>query len=101
MTPQVSTHFIAYPQVLRKLLDEVLIPLTADLAPPNRRATFMSIVFSGVLMGVLLARVLSGIIAQLSSYRNIYWMGAAGEVHSHWLSSIFSDYSRFVQDNIC
>ncbi|KAJ6573552.1 hypothetical protein DFH09DRAFT_1079108 [Mycena vulgaris] len=57
----------------------------ADVAPPNRRATFMSIVFSGVLLGVLLARVLSGIIAQLSSYRNIYWMGAAGEIRFPWL----------------
>ncbi|KAJ7263075.1 MFS DHA1 protein [Mycena rebaudengoi] len=58
---------------------QVLIPFTADLAPENRRATFMSIVFSGLLMGVLLARVLSGIIAQFSSYRNIYWMGMGGQ----------------------
>ncbi|KAJ7143678.1 MFS DHA1 protein [Mycena epipterygia] len=58
---------------------QVLIPLTADLAPENRRATFVSIVFSGLLMGVLLARVLSGIIAQYSSYHNIYWMGTGGQ----------------------
>ncbi|KAJ6459408.1 MFS DHA1 protein [Mycena vulgaris] len=58
---------------------QVLIPFTADLAPANRRATFMSIVFAGLLMGVLLARVLSGIIAQFSSYRNIFWMGTAGQ----------------------
>ncbi|KAJ7062042.1 MFS DHA1 protein [Mycena amicta] len=57
----------------------VLIPLAADLAPANRRATFMSIVFSGLLMGVLLARLLSGIIAQFSSYRNIFWMGAGAQ----------------------
>ncbi|KAF7303663.1 MFS DHA1 protein [Mycena indigotica] len=57
----------------------VLIPLAADLAPANRRATFMSIVFSGLLLGVLLARLLSGIIAQFSSYRNIFWMGAAAQ----------------------
>ena len=30
-------------------------------------------------MGVLLARVLSGIIAQFSSFRNVYWMGVGGE----------------------
>ncbi|KAJ7694839.1 MFS DHA1 protein [Mycena rosella] len=58
---------------------QVLIPFAADLAPANRRATFVSIVFSGLLMGVLLARVLSGIIAQFSSYRNIFWMGAGGQ----------------------
>lgn len=32
-------------------------------------------------MGVLLARVLAGIIAQFSSYKNVYWMGVGG-VHS-------------------
>ncbi|KAJ6551737.1 major facilitator superfamily domain-containing protein [Mycena capillaripes] len=72
---EVLSFFVAFASVT----PQVLIPLTADLAPPNRRATFMSIVFSGVLLGVLLARVLSGIIAQLSSYHNIYWMGAAGQ----------------------
>jgi predicted MFS family arabinose efflux permease len=57
----------------------VLIPLTADLARPQRRATSIAIVLSGLLLGVLLARVLSGIIAQFSSFRNVYWMGVGGE----------------------
>ncbi|KAK7063602.1 MFS DHA1 protein [Favolaschia claudopus] len=56
---------------------QVLIPLTADLAPANRRATFIGIVLSGLLTGVLIARVLSGIIAQYSSYKNIYYMAIA------------------------
>ncbi|KAJ6551706.1 major facilitator superfamily domain-containing protein [Mycena capillaripes] len=72
---EVLSFLVAFTSVTH----QVLIPLTADLAPPNRRATFMSIVFAGLLMGVLLARVLSGIIAQLSSFRNIYWMGTAGQ----------------------
>ncbi|KAK7052462.1 MFS DHA1 protein [Favolaschia claudopus] len=58
---------------------QVLIPFTADLAPPNRRASFISIVFAGLYLGVLLARVLSGIVAQYSSYRNIFWLGTAGQ----------------------
>ncbi|KAJ7723297.1 MFS DHA1 protein [Mycena maculata] len=64
---------------LSSVTPQVLIPLTADLAPPNRRATMMAIVFSGLLMGVLLARVLSGIITQFSSYRNVFWMGTGGQ----------------------
>jgi MFS family permease len=64
----------------RKLIgSKVLIPLTADLARPNRRATSIAIVLSGLLMGVLLARVLGGVIAQFSSFRNIYWMGVGGK----------------------
>lgn len=43
-----------------------MIPLAADLSPPNRRAQCMAIVLSGLLMGILIARVLSGIIAQVS-----------------------------------
>ncbi|KAJ7449226.1 MFS DHA1 protein [Mycena latifolia] len=58
---------------------QVLTPLTADLAPENRRATFISLIIAGIFMGLLLARVLSGIIAQYSSYRNVYWMGAGGQ----------------------
>ncbi|KAJ7449212.1 MFS DHA1 protein [Mycena latifolia] len=72
---EVLSFLIAFSSVT----PQVLIPFTADLAPANRRATFMSIVFSGLLMGVLLARVLSGIIAQFSNYRNIFWMGTGAQ----------------------
>lgn len=46
---------------------KVMIPLAADLSPPSRRAQCMAIVLSGLLMGILIARVLSGIIAQVSA----------------------------------
>jgi len=51
---------------------QVLIPLAADLAPSNRRASAISIVMSGLLLGILIARVLAGIIAEFSSWRNAY-----------------------------
>ncbi|KAF8527953.1 major facilitator superfamily domain-containing protein [Hysterangium stoloniferum] len=53
---------------------QVLLPLAADLAPPQRRATAISVVFSGLLFGILLARVLAGVIADFSSFRNVYIM---------------------------
>ncbi|KZP00316.1 MFS general substrate transporter [Calocera viscosa TUFC12733] len=53
---------------------QVLMPLTVDLAPVERRGTALSIVLSGLLLGILVARVLGGIIAQFSFWRNIYWM---------------------------
>jgi predicted MFS family arabinose efflux permease len=53
---------------------QVLIPLAADLAPPNRRASAMSIVLSGLLLGILAARVLAGIVGQFSNWRNTYYM---------------------------
>lgn len=56
------------------VLPQVLIPLAADLAPPHRRAAAISVVFSGLLFGILLARVLAGVISDFSSWRNVYYM---------------------------
>lgn len=53
---------------------QVLLPLAADLAPPEKRASAISIVFSGLLFGVLIARVLAGIIAEYASWRVVYYM---------------------------
>jgi predicted MFS family arabinose efflux permease len=51
---------------------QILIPLAADLAPPERRGSVISIVFAGLLLGVLLARVLAGVVAQFCSWRVVY-----------------------------
>lgn len=53
---------------------QVLLPLAADLAPPERRASALSVVLSGLLFGVLTARVLAGVIAQYTSWRVVYYM---------------------------
>jgi len=53
---------------------QILIPLAADLAPPSKRASAISIVFSGLLFGILIARVLAGVIAQYATWRVVYYM---------------------------
>ncbi|KAH6665823.1 major facilitator superfamily domain-containing protein [Halenospora varia] len=53
---------------------QLMMPLVASLAPPHRRATYLSIVVSGLLFGVLIARILSGIVTQYTGWRNIYWV---------------------------
>ncbi|EJU06680.1 MFS general substrate transporter [Dacryopinax primogenitus] len=53
---------------------QIIMPLTVDLAPAHKRGTALSIVFEGLLLGILVARVLGGVIAQFSYWRNIYWM---------------------------
>jgi predicted MFS family arabinose efflux permease len=50
-----------------------MLPLVGDLAPPRRRATSLSIVVSGLLLGLLMARLLSGILTQYTNWRSIYW----------------------------
>lgn len=54
-----------------------MLPLVGTLAKPNKRATALSIVVSALMFGLLIARLLSGIIANYSSWRNVYWMSFA------------------------
>ena len=53
---------------------QLMLPLVGDLAPPNRRAAALSIVVSGLMLGVLVARVLSGTISNFVTWRAVYWM---------------------------
>ena len=52
---------------------QILLPLAVDLAPERKRAAAISIVVSGIFFGILLARVLAGIIAEFTSYRVVYY----------------------------
>ncbi|KAI9051122.1 hypothetical protein LZ554_005225 [Drepanopeziza brunnea f. sp. 'monogermtubi'] len=52
---------------------QLMLPLVGDLSPAHRRATNLSIVVSGMLLGMLIARFLSGILTQYTSWRSIYW----------------------------
>lgn len=53
---------------------QLMLPLVGDLAPPNRRAAALSIVVSGFVVGILVARLLSGVMTNYTSWRNVYWM---------------------------
>lgn len=57
-----------------------MLPLIGDIAPPSHRATAISLVSSGLLLGLLLARVLAGIVSQYTSWRNIYWLALGLQV---------------------
>ncbi|KAF9068597.1 major facilitator superfamily domain-containing protein [Rhodocollybia butyracea] len=77
LTPKTSFHtfqILSYLAGVVSVTPQILLPLSADLAPPHRRATAMSIVFSGLMFGILIARVLSGIIGQFADWRISYWM---------------------------
>ncbi|KAI0821370.1 major facilitator superfamily domain-containing protein [Irpex lacteus] len=56
------------------VVPQILIALTGDLAPPHKRGSALSIVFSGLLFGVLIARVIAGLIAEFASYRIVFWV---------------------------
>ena len=52
-----------------------MLPLVGDLAPPHRRASSLAVVVSGLSLGILVARILSGVLAAYTHWRNIYWFG--------------------------
>lgn len=51
-----------------------MLPLVGDLAPPKRRAASLSIVASGFILGILIARLLSGVMTNYVSWRYVYWL---------------------------
>ncbi|GAB3395635.1 MFS transporter [Humibacter soli] len=51
---------------------QILNPLAAELAAPERRGRTVGTVASGVLIGILLSRTVSGTVADLWGWRSIY-----------------------------
>ncbi|HXN61316.1 MAG TPA: MFS transporter [Acidimicrobiales bacterium] len=56
---------------------QVMIPFAADLAPEERRGRVVARIMTGLLMGILLARTVSGLVAQAAGWRAIFWFSAA------------------------
>lgn len=68
---------ISFITAVTTVTPQLMLPLVGDLAPPAKRAVSLSIVVSGLLLGMLVARVLSGVLTQYTSWRNIYWLSFA------------------------
>jgi predicted MFS family arabinose efflux permease len=59
------------------VMAQVLVPMAASLARDHRRGQVVGTVMSGLLLGILLARTVSGVVADVSSWRVVYAMAAA------------------------
>lgn len=55
---------------------QVMIPFAADLADPARRGRVVARLMTGLLIGVLGARTVAGLVAQVAGWRAIYWISA-------------------------
>jgi predicted MFS family arabinose efflux permease len=56
---------------------QVVIPLAAYLAAPGTRGKVVGMLYSGLLLGILLARTVSGSIGAHLGWRAMYWIAAA------------------------
>lgn len=55
---------------------QVLVPFAATLASPSQRGKAVGTIMSGLLLGILLARTFAGMLAELGSWRTVYWVAA-------------------------
>jgi predicted MFS family arabinose efflux permease len=55
---------------------QIIVPVAAATAPEGRRAHVVSIVFTGTLVGILLARIVSGTLSQWLSWRILFGFSA-------------------------
>lgn len=62
---------------------QVLIPLAIDLTPAERRGHTVGVLMAGLLVGILLARTVSGFLGDLFGWRTTYFM-AAGVMAVMW-----------------
>lgn len=62
---------ISFITAVSTVTPQIMLPLVGDLAPPERRASALSIVVSGFMLGILVARVLSGTVTNYTSWRNV------------------------------
>jgi predicted MFS family arabinose efflux permease len=56
---------------------QVLVAFTATLAAPSERGRSVGLVTSGIVIGILAARFVSGVIADLGGWRSVYLTSAA------------------------
>jgi predicted MFS family arabinose efflux permease len=56
---------------------QVLVPFAGDLASDDERGRVVGTVMSGLLIGILAARTVSGLIAEVAGWRTVFAFGAA------------------------
>ncbi|MEO7978540.1 MFS transporter [Flavobacterium sp.] len=61
---------------ITSIVPQLILPLAASLTNPEQRGKVIGTIMSGLLVGILLSRTLSGFIGQVLGWRSMFWIAA-------------------------
>ncbi|EBU0771958.1 MFS transporter [Salmonella enterica] len=102
---------------LFSVVAQILVPLAATLATPDTRGKVIGTIMSGLLLGILLARTVAGLLANLGGWRTVFWVASAlmalmavalwrglpklkSDTHLNYPQLLGSVFSLFIHDKL-
>lgn len=56
------------------IVPQLILPMAASLAEPSRRGKIIGVIMSGLLIGILLSRTISGVVGEHLGWRAMFWI---------------------------
>lgn len=94
LSSNIDLFFVASLAIgITSVVVQILVPFAAHLAAEHNRGRVVGRVMSGLLLGILLARTASGVMADAFGWRSIFWLASALMLIQAWLLSRMLPYA--------